>query len=136
MARIRHLTIKAQDPVAVAEFYKRTFGMQELLRRKSAGGGDDLVVFLTDGYINFAILPAKSGREGVDHFGFEVEDVEATSRVALEAGAKESKAKPRDGRYAEGAICDPTGQSVDVSEAGAYDRFVERLPAPSPAASA
>ena len=33
-------------------------------------------IYLTDGYINMAILPARGGREGIDHFGFQVEELE------------------------------------------------------------
>jgi len=43
-------------------------------------------IYLTDGYINMAVLPARGGREGIDHFGFQVEDMEGTLKTAGSAG--------------------------------------------------
>jgi hypothetical protein len=66
-----------------------------------------------------AVLPARGGREGIDHFGFQVEDMEGTLKTATTAGAKtEAEKKPRDGRFAEMGVHDPAGQLVDVSVHG------------------
>jgi hypothetical protein len=71
------------------------------------------------GYINMAILPARGGREGIDHFGFQVEDMDATLKTAATAGAKsDSYKKPRDGRFAEMGVQDPVGTPMDVSVHG------------------
>ena len=76
-------------------------------------------IYLTDGYINMAILPARGGREGIDHFGFQVEDLEGTLKTAASTGAKsDSYKKPRDGRFAEMGVQDPVGTPVDVSVHG------------------
>ncbi len=45
-------------------------------------------IYLTDGYINMAVLPARGGREGIDHFGFQVENMEETLKTAQASGAK------------------------------------------------
>ncbi len=71
------------------------------------------------GYINMAILPAEGGAEGIDHFGFEVEDPQKMADSALEAGARQGpRDLPRDGRFAEVFIKDPAGQRVDLSKQG------------------
>ena len=118
MAKIRHLAICSEDTNKLAEFYKTTFGLHEVARQRSSDEGPT-AIYLSDGYINLAILPARGRREGIDHFGFEVEDVRETGRVAKEAGAQTGVApRPADGRYAEFRLHDPVGTGVDLSEKG------------------
>lgn len=118
MAKIRHIAIFANDQTKLADFYKNTFGLKEVFRHSSAQGGE--AVYLSDGYINLAILPARGRRpEGIDHFGFEVENVEKIVNVAKDEGARQgSEAVPRDGRFAEVFIRDPVGTRVDLSKSG------------------
>ena len=74
MAKIKHIAIRTPDPEATANFYKKVFGMEEAGK---AGSG----FYLTDGYLNLAILQSKdegseesardaAGYAGIDHFGF------------------------------------------------------------------
>ena len=112
MAKIRHIAICAEEPFKLAEFYKTTFGMHEVARLEKA-------VFVSDGYINLALLPASAndGKEGIYHFGFQVDDVEEIARRGKAAGAQTGIApRPRDGRYAEFRIHDPVGTPLDLSE--------------------
>ncbi|HSE87426.1 MAG TPA: VOC family protein [Candidatus Binatia bacterium] len=112
MARIRHMAVKTADVSKLADFYKNVFGLREVSRGKRS-------IYLSDGYINMAILPAEDGQEGIDHFGFEVEDLQKMANSALEAGAQQGpRDLPRDGRFAEVFIKDPTGQRVDLSKQG------------------
>ena len=118
MAKIRHIAIKVEDQEKAATFYKETFGMTEAWRGPVRDDGKR-AIYLTDGYINMAVLPARGGREGIDHFGFQVEDMEGTLKTAGAAGARgDATKKPRDGRFAEVGVHDPSGQSVDVSVHG------------------
>jgi catechol 2,3-dioxygenase-like lactoylglutathione lyase family enzyme len=118
MAKIKHIALKVEDQEKTAEFYKKTFGMTEAWRGPVREDGKR-AIYLTDGYINMAVLPARGEREGIDHFGFQVEDMEGTVSTATEAGAKGgSTKKPRDGRFAEVGVHDPAGQLVDVSVHG------------------
>ena len=57
MPRIKHIALTTKDPGKTAAFYKEAFGLQEI--RRAPNGA----VFLTDGYINLAIL--KIGRAHV-----------------------------------------------------------------------
>ena len=120
MAKIRHIAVFAKDESALAKFYVETFDMKEVFRHESQGGGGREAIYLSDGYINLAILPAGDDRpEGIDHFGFEVDDLEDTAALALRQGAsKGPEQTPRDGRFAEAFIRDPVGTRVDLSEAG------------------
>lgn len=116
MARIRHIALVAKDAEKVAEFYKRAFGLVEAFRHKSESLGDKDAIYLSDGYINMAILPLGSRPEGIFHFGFQVDDVEQAVETALNAGAKPADwVPPRDGRQAETFVIDPVGVKVDIS---------------------
>ena len=93
MHRIRHIAITAEDPFATAELFKQAFGLEELQRGDSELARE---VYLTDGYINLAIICWKRTPQnpdpypegyGLDHFGFHVDDVEAAEARARAAGA-------------------------------------------------
>ena len=112
MARIRHIALMTADVPKLAGFYKNVFGLKEVSRGKRS-------IYLSDGYINIAILTAGDGQEGIHHFGFEVEDLQKMAAAALEAGAQQGPSDlPRDGRFAEVFIKDPSGQRVDLSMQG------------------
>ena len=82
MAKIRHIALTTGDPDKAAAFYKEAFDMEEI--RRSENGA----VFLTDGYINLAILNYKTAAtdadvgpngdnyDGIHHFGFQVDDLD------------------------------------------------------------
>src|SRR6516225_455840 len=69
MPRIKHIALTTKDPGKTAAFYKEAFGLQEI--RRAPNGA----VFLTDGYINLAILNWKTeksadvGANGPQHCG-------------------------------------------------------------------
>ena len=78
MARIRHLAILTEDVDRLVKFYTNSFGLKIVQ-------GVGTATYLTDGHINLAIIPigpereieGKQLKEGINHFGFEVESVEA-----------------------------------------------------------
>jgi len=118
MGKIRHIAIKVEDQEKAATFYKQTFGMTEAWRGPVRDDGNR-AIYLTDGYINMAVLPARGGREGIVHFGFQVEDMDGTLKSAQASGAKTgADVKPKDGRFAEMGVHDPVGQLVDVTVHG------------------
>jgi catechol 2,3-dioxygenase-like lactoylglutathione lyase family enzyme len=116
MAQIRHIALLSENQVALAEFYKTTFGMKEVFRHVSKAGGGE-AVYLSDGHINLACLPARGRPEGLYHFGFQVDDVDETAELALAQGATQPPSElPRDGRFAEVYIKDPDGTRLDLSK--------------------
>ena len=73
MAKIKHIAIRTPDPDKTASFYKSVFELEEVGK---AGSG----VYLSDGYINLAILRSNDngngesprdipGYAGIDHLG-------------------------------------------------------------------
>lgn len=128
MARIRHIAITTADTRKLADFYKQTFEMVEVWARPVENGA----IYLSDGYLNLAILastgPGKENvQERIDHFGFQVDDVDETAALAIRNGGAEGRsAVPNDGRFAEGFIRDPIGQRVDLSKTGWNTTPVDR----------
>src|SRR5947207_15459512 len=86
MPKLRHIAIAAEDPEAMAEFYKKAFDFKEVGRPNGVLADG---VFLSDGTLNMAILKFKTDQlgkgldyPGLHHFGVLVEDVaEASKRL-------------------------------------------------------
>jgi catechol 2,3-dioxygenase-like lactoylglutathione lyase family enzyme len=117
MAKIRHVAIRTEDPESLATFYRKGFGLKEIGRGAVLNGLG--AIYLSDGYINLAIIPSRGGQpQGIDHFGFEVESIHKQAQAASEAGASKAKESPRDGRFAEFFLHDLVGTRVDLSEEG------------------
>ena len=118
MAKIRHIAIKVEDQEKAASFYKETFGMTEAWRGPARDDGKR-AIYLTDGYINMAILPARGGREGIDHFGFQVENIESTQERLRQIEPGIEIVAPHDSvTFAEYKLKDPDGNPFDISEKG------------------
>src|SRR2546430_3386629 len=106
MARIKHIAIRTPDPEKTAAFYKEVFGLKEVGQARTG-------CYLSDGYINLAILKSRdqgSGESprdeadyaGVHHFGFMVDDVDETCRK-LEAAGANAMTNRADTRHARAA---------------------------------
>ena len=102
MGKIRHIAITAEDPFVTAELFKRAFGLEEIGRGDSELARE---VYLTDGYINIAIVCWKRTEEtpnpypegyGLDHFGLQVEDLDLAEAQARRAGATPQPPPPVD----------------------------------------
>jgi predicted enzyme related to lactoylglutathione lyase len=127
MAKIRHIALSVQDPEKTATFYEKAFGLARVGTTESALADG---VYLSDGYINIALLKYKSdemagvaggqGYVGTHHFGFKVEDAE-TSRKQIEAnGGRFFMDLPelKETLYYEEKFRDPEGVIFDISENG------------------
>ncbi len=70
MARIRHLAIVTDNRERLVKFYTTAFGMKVI-------DGVGPAIYLSDGYLNLAIIQKRGNyKEGLYHFGFEVENIE------------------------------------------------------------
>ncbi len=125
MAKLRHIAITVPDPHKAAEFYMRAFDMRKVGETDWANARG---VYLTDGTINVALLHYKTeeaagarGRDfvGVHHFGFLVEDVEATRTKIEAAGGKHWMGEEKKaGGFYEVKFHDPNGIAFDISANG------------------
>jgi catechol 2,3-dioxygenase-like lactoylglutathione lyase family enzyme len=133
MPKLRHIALTTHDVEGTAKFYIEVFGMKEMGKINDPGTTG---CFLSDGYINLAILSFKNDQAagvergkaftGIHHFGFEVEDIAAIADKLATAGAR----RRRDVEQALGVVdgerkhnvevkyTGPDGVMLDVSETG------------------
>ena len=67
MAKISHISYRAEDVDAMAKFFVDAFGLTMVQKRQ------DGAVDLSDGSVNISILPLAANRRrraGLDHIGF------------------------------------------------------------------
>jgi catechol 2,3-dioxygenase-like lactoylglutathione lyase family enzyme len=126
MARIKHIALVTDDPAKTAEFYKQHFGLTELYRRPTDSG--EKGVWLSDGYIYFAILKYGTGDapklgpeqssdlRGIHHIGFQVDDVVATEQQLKVAGVRPVPMEGRGPR--EATLGGPPSDSVNLKYLG------------------
>jgi len=116
MAKIKHLAVKTVNPERLAKFYVDVFEM-EIVSRSDKGA-----VFLTDGYLNLALLKARGDvPPGLNHFGFAVDDMAKISERLEAAGMEAPKVRPNNPPYAEVRAIDPDGNMFDLSLHGYQD---------------
>lgn len=130
MPRIKHIAIRTSDPAKTAAFYKEVFGLEEVGLARSG-------FYLSDGYINLAILHSNdeavgssprdaAGYAGIDHLGFEVENLTEICEKLEDAGAHATNQRidmvhPSGSdavSYYELKYRGPDDQVIDVTESG------------------
>ena len=125
MPKLRHIAIAAEDPEAMAEFFKRAFDFKEVGQPNSTLADG---VFLSDGTLNMAILKFKTdqlgkglGYRGIHHFGVLVEDVGEFSQRLEALGAEyyidRNQQEPNTG-YFEKKFYGPERVLFDIAEHG------------------
>lgn len=112
--KIRHLAIITRDPEKLAKFYGEVFEM-EVLHRSETGA-----VYMTDGYMNVALLRQKmqDTPNGLNHFGWEIEDTAAMGEKLNGFGIPAPTTRPANRPYAEHRAMDVDGNLFDLSEHG------------------
>ncbi len=130
MPRIKHVAIRTADPAKTAAFYKEVFGLEEVGLARAG-------YYLSDGYINLAILKSNedavgesprdaAGYAGIDHLGFVVEDLDEMCAKLEENGATATNQRI-DMVHSEGANAvsyyelkyrGPDDQVIDITESG------------------
>jgi lactoylglutathione lyase len=125
MARIKHIAIRTGDVEKTAAFYREAFGL------KQVGLGQN-GIYLSDGHLNIAILRFQRGadgrplRLGLDHVGFQVDDVDAAvakiTRLEGKSLNDKTEVSPSDPShpqsYYEIKCVGPDEQVIDVSSVG------------------
>lgn len=105
--RIRHIAINVRDREKEAKYYKDVFKLEEKIR------GPNGTIYLSDGFVDIALINAPELPWGIHHFGFQVTSVKAVEEfIGTAANANVY------GAIAESWIQDAEGNRVDVSEEG------------------
>lgn len=107
MAKIRHISYRAENVDAMAKFFIDAMGMTMIQKRQ------DGAIELSDGSINVAILPLAANRSrsaGLAHIGFSTaDDQEQIRRVEAAGGVAEPTRSPYEKKFK-----GPEGIVVDV----------------------
>jgi predicted enzyme related to lactoylglutathione lyase len=112
VAKIRHIAIFSEDPAALAEFYADVFDM------KIQGKSNEGAVWMTDGYMDIALLPRRHelAPQGVHHFGITIDEDEKEHVYRRLKERGNFVMKPPPGRpYVEDAVKDADGNKFDLS---------------------
>ena len=126
MAKLRHIAMQVPDLEKAAEFYETVFGMERVARGDTPFGN---ALMLSDGVINLALLNFPDGTEGringpdwagLHHFGFVVDDEDATAKAIEDNGGAYFTKLPDGipGLQAETKYKDPNGLVFDISSHG------------------
>jgi len=110
---IRHIALYTPDPRRMTDFYCKVLDMKEVERT------DRSSIFVSDGYINLALLyQRKEEPMGLNHFGFHVKNNEEMQERAERAGVRRGAARPDRIPFAEYRVHDPEGNGIDISQKG------------------
>ena len=122
-AKLKHVAIVSDRFTLLGKFYESLFGMRSSKPSSDEPRGAAVV---GDGYVGLNINSRAPGRQsGLDHFGFEVEDVE-TVYARLHAKYPKIKVLHRPGGRSFAGISthDPAGNVFDLSKGAGKRRGV------------
>ena len=118
--RIKHVAICTENYDRMAEFYKTIFGMKKITNgmTDATGNYNPERGHISDGLIGYALLQRQPGiSAGLDHFGFEVNDVAAVLEKLAEKYPDVLVSKTLDYvPFAGIRAHDPTGNQFDISQ--------------------
>jgi hypothetical protein len=114
-AKLKHVAIVSDRFQLLGQFYEALFGM-----KSSAAAAKELrgAATVGDGYVGLNINSRSPGRQcGLDHFGFEVEDVETVfSRLSAKYPQIKVLHRPGGRSFAGISTHDPAGNVFDLSK--------------------
>ena len=123
MSKLRHIAMQVPDLEKAAHFYENVFKMKRVGEAESPVGD---AISLSDGVMNLTLLNFPNGKggmvndqnwAGLHHFGFVVDDKEATTRKIEGSGGEFFMELPEyPGVDAETKFKDINGVVFDVSE--------------------
>lgn len=113
-SKINHVAIMSGNYALESRFYEAMFGMKGSPRGRPARA-----VSIGDGYVGMNINPRRAGRPGrLDHFGIQVDDLEATTARIREKYPEIGILKrPSTRPFANLSIHDPDGTVFDLTQA-------------------
>ena len=118
--QIKHVAICTENYDRMAEFYKTIFGMKKITNgmTDATGNYNPERGHISDGLIGYALLQRQPGiSAGLDHFGFEVDDVSDVLEKLAEKYPDILVSKTLDYvPFAGIRAHDPTGNQFDISQ--------------------
>jgi catechol 2,3-dioxygenase-like lactoylglutathione lyase family enzyme len=112
-SKINHVAIMSTNYTLEYKFYETYFGMKNSAKAQSTGSAA-----IGDGHVGLNINPRRAGRPGrFDHFGIQVDDLDATMEKLGQYGVKVLK-RPVRRPFANYSTHDPDCNVFDLTEAG------------------
>src|ERR1043166_9568329 len=107
--KVAHVAVMTKNREKMVEFYQKVFGLEP---KRGFGGA----IYMSDGNVNIALIEAKreDQQEGINHFGFEVDDLDDIKRRLKEAGFS-SEIDSKSDKDSDHRIQDPDGHWVDMA---------------------
>ena len=107
--KVRHVAVMTKNREKMVEFYQKIFGLEP---KRGFGGA----IYMSDGDVNIALIEVKRDdqKEGINHFGFEVDDLDDIKRKLNEAGFP-SEIDTKSDKDSDHRIQDPDGHWVDMA---------------------
>ena len=120
-AKLKHVAIVSDQYTLLGRFYEGMFGMKPSQNARPFGA-----VVVRDGYVGMNINPrkGKAGRQaGLDHFGFEVEDMDTVyDRLKNDYPSVKVLKRPSTRPFASVSTHDPAGNVFDLSQSDMENR--------------
>jgi catechol 2,3-dioxygenase-like lactoylglutathione lyase family enzyme len=124
VAKLRHIAIQVPDLETAARFYENALELTRVAEAESPIGN---AIMLSDGVVNLTLLAFPEGTKGavngpgwagLHHFGFIVDDEQATAKKIEENGGRFFMKLPDSypGVDAEAKFKDPLGIVFDIAE--------------------
>ncbi len=111
-SKINHVAIVSQNYALLARFYEAVFKMKSSSKERA-----ERAQTVGDGYVGLNINPRKAGRPaGLDHFGVEVEDVNAVFERMKKYADAAWVQRPGTRPFAGITANDPDGNVFDLSQ--------------------
>ena len=113
-AKLNHVAIASDQYAINARFYEALFGLKSAKNYRPARAA-----VVSDGRVGMNLIPRREGRtSGLDHFGFQVEDIdEAIARINKFDPALTAIKRPPVRPYAAYSAHDPDTNIFDISQA-------------------
>ena len=118
-AKINHIAILSENYALSGEFYHWVFGLRTI-----GDGRPRRAAVVGDGYLGININPRSAGRPArLDHFGIDVDDIEATcERIGAAYPNVHWVKRPPSRPFAATTTHDPDGNVFDLSQKSAKNR--------------
>ncbi len=118
-AKINHLAIVSENYAILGQFYQAVFGM-----KSSGHQRPGRAITVGDGYVGLNINPRRESRQArLDHFGLEVDDIEAVlARLGEDYRDITWLERPSTRPFAGITTHDPAGNVFDLSQEGMDNR--------------
>lgn len=129
-AKLNHLAIVTDNYTLSGTFYQELFGLRAFSSSRRSIAGRAYAVH--DGYVGINLNPRGAGRAArFDHFGAEVEDVDASFAKLKDHGVEWLK-RPSNRPFASYTTHDPDGNVFDLSQKDAENRADVYAEGPKP----